>query len=101
MWQTIKNKKQNKTNKQKTHTKKNQPPPQNPTFKELSRAVVAHAFNPSTWEAETDGFLSSRPAWSTECYRVSSKTARATQRNSVSKNQNKQTKKNCQKLYSI
>jgi hypothetical protein len=28
--------------------------------------VVAHAFNPSTPEAETDGFLSSRPAWSTK-----------------------------------
>jgi hypothetical protein len=28
--------------------------------------MVAHAFNPSTWEAEADGFLSSRPAWSTE-----------------------------------
>jgi hypothetical protein len=26
--------------------------------------VVAHAFNPSTWEAEAGGFLSSRPAWS-------------------------------------
>jgi hypothetical protein len=25
-----------------------------------------HAFNPSTWEAEAVGFLSSRPAWSTE-----------------------------------
>jgi hypothetical protein len=24
--------------------------------------VVAHAFNPSTWEAEAGGFLSSRPA---------------------------------------
>ena len=31
-----------------------------------SRMVVAHAFNPSTWEAEAGGFLSSRPAWSTE-----------------------------------
>ena len=32
-----------------------------------SRAVVvAHAFNPSTWEAEAGRFLSSRPAWSTE-----------------------------------
>jgi hypothetical protein len=31
-----------------------------------NRAVVAHAFNPSTWEAEAGGFLSSRPAWSTE-----------------------------------
>jgi hypothetical protein len=26
--------------------------------------VVAHVFNPSTWEAEAGGFLSSRPAWS-------------------------------------
>ena len=29
-------------------------------------AVVAHASNPSTWEAEAGRFLSSRPAWSTE-----------------------------------
>jgi hypothetical protein len=36
--------------------------------------VVAHAFNPSTWEAEASGFLSSRPAWSTEW--VSSRTAK-------------------------
>jgi hypothetical protein len=42
---------------------------------------VAHAFNPSTWEAEAGGFLSSRPAWSTE----SSRTVRATQRNPVLK----------------
>jgi hypothetical protein len=28
--------------------------------------VMAHAFSPSTWEAEAGGFLSSRPAWSTE-----------------------------------
>jgi hypothetical protein len=28
--------------------------------------VVAHSFNPSTWEAEAGEFLSSRPAWSTE-----------------------------------
>jgi hypothetical protein len=27
-------------------------------------AVVTHAFNPSTWEAEAGGYL--RPAWSTE-----------------------------------
>jgi hypothetical protein len=31
-----------------------------------SRAVVAHTFNPSTWEAEAGGFVSLRPAWSTE-----------------------------------
>jgi hypothetical protein len=28
--------------------------------------MVAHAFNPSTWETEAGGFLSSKPAWSTE-----------------------------------
>jgi hypothetical protein len=28
--------------------------------------VVAHAYNPSTWEAEAGRFLSLRPAWSTE-----------------------------------
>jgi hypothetical protein len=28
--------------------------------------VVAHAFDPSTWEAEVGGFLSLRPAWSIE-----------------------------------
>jgi hypothetical protein len=27
----------------------------------LSRAVVAHAFNPSTWEAEAGEFLCLRP----------------------------------------
>jgi hypothetical protein len=33
----------------------------------VSQAVVVHAFNPSTWEAETSGrFLSSSPVWSTE-----------------------------------
>jgi hypothetical protein len=29
-------------------------------------AVVVYTFNPNTWEAEAGGFLSSRPAWSTE-----------------------------------
>jgi major histocompatibility complex class I len=28
--------------------------------------MVAHAFNPSTGEAEAGGFLSLRPAWSTK-----------------------------------
>jgi major histocompatibility complex class I len=32
----------------------------------LEQGVVAHAFNPSTWEAEAGEFLSSRPTWSTE-----------------------------------
>jgi hypothetical protein len=41
--------------------------------------MVAHAFNPSTQEAEAGGFLSSRPA-------------RAIQRNPVLKNKTKQNK---------
>jgi hypothetical protein len=35
-------------------------------FITVNRAMVAHAFNPSTWEAEAGGFLGSRPAWSTK-----------------------------------
>jgi hypothetical protein len=60
--------------------------------------VVAHAFNPSTWEAEIGGFLSSRPSL---VYRVSSRTARAIQRNPVSKKpkiQKKKKKKKKKKL---
>ena len=34
--------------------------------KKIKPGVVAHAFNSSTQEAEAGGFLSSRPAWSTE-----------------------------------
>ena len=33
---------------------------------EFSWAVVAHAFNPNTWEAEAGGFLSSGSTWSIE-----------------------------------
>jgi hypothetical protein len=43
------------------------------------QAAVVHAFNPSTWEAEAGGFLSSR-------------TARAIQRNPVSKKRKKKKK---------
>jgi hypothetical protein len=43
--------------------------------------VVAHTFNPSTWEAEAGRFLFKVSL----VYRVSSGTARATQRNPVSK----------------
>jgi hypothetical protein len=32
----------------------------------LKNKMVARTFNPSTWEAEAGGFLSLRPAWSTE-----------------------------------
>jgi hypothetical protein len=51
---------------------------------------MEHTFNPSTWEAEAGGFLSSRPAWS---YKVSSRIARATQRNPISKKKKKKKEK--------
>jgi hypothetical protein len=35
-------------------------------FEKSLPGVVAHTFNPSTWEAEVVGFLRSRPAWSTK-----------------------------------
>jgi hypothetical protein len=58
------------------------------------RAVVAHAFNPSTWEAEAGEFLSSRSELEVSLvYRVSSRTARATQRNPVSDKKKKKKKK--------
>jgi hypothetical protein len=34
--------------------------------KKKKKAPGVVAFNPSTWEAEAGGFLSSRPAWSTK-----------------------------------
>jgi hypothetical protein len=49
--------------------------------------MVAHTFNPSTWEAEA-GEISELEA--SLVYKVSSRTARTIQRNPVSKN--KQTK---------
>jgi hypothetical protein len=51
---------------------------------------VVHAFNPSTWEAEAGGSLESEASL---VYRVSSRTARATQRNRLKTKQNK-TKQN-------
>jgi hypothetical protein len=62
--------------------------------------VVAHAFNPSTWEAEAGGFLSSRPAWSTE--RVPGhpglhrETLSRKKQNKTKQNKTKQNKKNNQ-----
>jgi hypothetical protein len=52
----------------------------------MSWAVVAHTFNPSTWEAEAGGFLEFKASL---VYRVSSRTARATRRNPVSKGKKK------------
>jgi hypothetical protein len=52
--------------------------------------VVAHAFNPSTWEAEAGGSLEFEASL---VYRVSSRTTRATQRNPVSKKKKKKKKR--------
>jgi hypothetical protein len=54
--------------------------------------VVAHAFNPSTWEAEAGWIFEFEAIL---VYRVSSRTARDAQRNPVLKNKqtNKQTNK--------
>jgi hypothetical protein len=54
---------------------------------EVSRAVVAHTFSPSTWEAEAG--RSSQFNISL-VYRTSSRTVRATQRNSISKKKSKE-----------
>ena len=57
--------------------------------------VVAHAFRSSTWEAEAGRSLSEASL----VYRVSSRSAKATQRNPDSKNQNKKTKQNKKDLF--
>jgi hypothetical protein len=69
----------------------------NDIFKTMNfRAAVAHAFNPSTWEADRGRRMSEFKA--SLVYKVSSRTARATQRNPVSKKQNKTKQTNKQKL---
>jgi hypothetical protein len=40
--------------------------PKKLTSRRVVVAAAAHAFNPSTWEAEAGEFLSSRPAWTTK-----------------------------------
>jgi hypothetical protein len=60
---------------------------------------VAHTFKPSTWEAEAGGFLSSRPAWSTE--RVPGQPGLYRERNPVSKNKTKKTKTTNKVLSSV
>jgi hypothetical protein len=47
--------------------------------------VVAHAFNPSTWEAEAGRGRQISEFEASLVYRVSARAARATQRNPVSK----------------
>jgi hypothetical protein len=33
---------------------------------QMSRALVAHAFNNSTWEAKAARFVSSKPTWTSQ-----------------------------------
>jgi hypothetical protein len=54
--------------------------------KKKSKVVVSQAFNPSAWEAKSGRFLEFEASL---VYRVSSSTARATQRNPVSKSKRK------------
>jgi len=63
---------------------------------------VAYAFNPSTWEAETGRLLSSEFEASL-VYKVSSRTARAIQRNPVSKKpkEKERNKRKKKKLFGI
>jgi hypothetical protein len=56
--------------------------------------VVAHTFNPSTPEVKAGGYLEFE---TNLVYKVSSRTARATQRNPVSKNKKKQKQKQTNK----
>jgi hypothetical protein len=55
--------------------------------------VVAHAFNPSTPEAEAGGFLSSRPAWSTKWVRGQPELYRETLSRKTKKKKKKKKKK--------
>jgi hypothetical protein len=50
----------------KTKKKKSLSPPTLNYWAVFLLGVVAHTFNPSTWEAEAGGLLSSRSAWSIE-----------------------------------
>jgi hypothetical protein len=55
-----------------------------PKSQEKKMYIYNYTFNPSTWEAEAGGFLSFKARL---VYKVSFRTARATQRNLVSKKQ--------------
>ena len=62
---------------------------------------MAHAFDPGTWEAEAeaeaeaDGFLSSRPAWSTNEFQDSQGYTEKPCLEKTNKQTNKQTQKTC------
>jgi hypothetical protein len=66
--------------------------------KYISWAVVVHTFNLSTWEAEG---CESPKFRASLVYRVSSRTARATPRNSVSENKTKTKKHISHSFFSV
>jgi hypothetical protein len=57
--------------------------------------VVAHAFNPSTWDAEAGVFLNLRPAWSPEWVPGQPGLYRETLSQNKNKNKTKQKEKKC------
>ena len=67
------------------------------TYKQKN--VVAHAFNPSTQEAEAGGFLSSRPAWATKWVPGQPGLYRETLSQKTKKPKNKQKTKTKKTLY--
>ena len=63
--------------------------------------MVAHAFNPSTWEAEAGGFLRiSKTAWSTKCVSGQLGLHRETL-SQKKKNNNKTNKQTNKQMYDI
>jgi hypothetical protein len=63
--------------------------------------VVAHTFNPSTWETEAGRFLSSRPAWSTEWVPGQPGLHRETLSQKNKTNKTKKTKQNKTKKFEL
>jgi hypothetical protein len=62
--------------------------------------MVVHVFNPSTWEAETGEFLSSRPAWPTEFQDSQDYTEKpCLEKPKTNKQTNKQTKNGKKNLF--
>jgi hypothetical protein len=79
-------------------------------LRKVVSGMVAHAFDPSTQEAEAGGFLSSRPAWSTKWVPGQPGLHRETLSGKTKQNKTKQTKQNrkvvsimrrCNKVYYI
>jgi hypothetical protein len=64
----------------------------------MSWVVVAHTFDPSAWKAESRWISEFKASL---VYKVSSRTARATQRNPVSKKNKRKKEKTINELYFV